>query len=88
MPQAEWEQHILNSVHNALADFQRRYGDYEYGTMKLYVDKAVTPGMETEIFVDAHYRHMPLRDYNGMMGVMRSVVSDYDEDWQEEQKEG
>lgn len=38
MPQTEKEQHILNSVRNALEDFQRRYGNFEYGDMKLYVD--------------------------------------------------
>lgn len=78
MPQAEREQHILNSVHNALADFQRRYGNYEYGTMKLYVDKAVTPGMETEIFVDARQSHMPLREYQKMFVTMNNVIRDYD----------
>ncbi len=78
MPQAEREQHILNSVHNALEDFQRRYGDYGHGTMKLYVDKAVTPGLETEIFVDAVQSHMPLREFQKMFGAMNNVIRDYD----------
>ena len=78
MAQSEREGHILKSVRNALEDFNRRYGAFEKGSIRLYIDQAENPEMDTEIFVDAHYRHMPLRDYNGMMGVMRSVVSDYD----------
>ena len=78
MAQSEREGLILKSVRNALEDFNRRYGAFEKGSIRLYIDQAENPEMDTEIFVDAHYRHMPLRDYNGMMGVMRSVVSDYD----------
>ena len=34
--------------------------------------------METEIFVDADYKHLPLRDYEHMWSVMHNVVKDYD----------
>lgn len=78
VPQAEREKHILNSVKNALEDFQRRYENFEYGSIRLYVDKAVTEGMETEIFVDAVQSHMPLRDYQKMFTVMNNVIRDYD----------
>lgn len=33
---------------------------------------------QTEIFVDADYRHFPLRDYTDLWGTMRTVVRDYD----------
>lgn len=78
VPQPERENHILNSVKNALEDFQRRYDNFEYGSIHLYVDKAVTEGMETEIFVDAVQNHMPLRDYKKMFTVMNNVIRDYD----------
>ena len=45
--------------------------------LRLYIDKAVNPELETEIFVDADYTHMPLRDYEQMWSVMNSVVRDY-----------
>lgn len=48
------------------------------GSMLLYIDKAVTPDLETEIFVDASYQHLPLRDYNNMLETLRNVVRDYD----------
>lgn len=78
MPQPEREKHILNSVKNALGDFQRRYENFEYGNIKLYIDKAVTEGLESEIFVDAKHKHMPLRDYQKMYTIMNNVIRDYD----------
>ena len=78
MPQAEKEQHILNSVRNALDDFNRRYDDFDNGSIKLYIDQAVTPSLETEIFVDANYSHFPLRDYEKMFSTMNTVIREYD----------
>lgn len=78
MPQKEKEQHILRSVQNALEDFERKYAHPERGNIRLYIDRAVNPEMETEIFVDANYSHMPLRDYENMWSAMNTVVRDYD----------
>jgi len=78
MPQERKEEHILNSVRNALEDFQYRYGSFAYGEIKLYIDKAVTPGMNTEIFVDARQSHMPLREFQKMFSTMNHVIRDYD----------
>lgn len=78
MPQEEREQHILRSVQNALEDFERRYGTSDKGTIRLYIDQAQTAGMNREIFVDADYHHLPLRDYNQMFTAMTNVVRDYD----------
>ncbi|MEE3458048.1 MAG: nucleotidyltransferase, partial [Lachnospiraceae bacterium] len=35
-------------------------------------------GLETEIFLDADFRHYPLRRYNDMMNSLHSVVREYD----------
>lgn len=78
MAQSEREIHILKSVRNAMEDFNRRYGVFKKGSIRLYIDKAENPELDTEIFVDASYHHMPLRDYANMLGTMRSVVKDYD----------
>ena len=78
LPQTEREKHILNSVQNAMDDFNRRNPRSGTGTVRLYIDQAVTPEMETEIFVDANYQHLPLRDYNSMLDTLRCVVRDYD----------
>lgn len=78
LPQSDKEKHILKSVRNALDDFNRRYADKEKGNIRLYIDKAENPELDTEIFVDANYEHFPLRDYTDLWGAMRTVVRDYD----------
>lgn len=78
MDQNEREQHILRSVRSALEDFCRRFKTFDKGSVELYIDKAETPGMDTEIFVDASYSHLPLRHYETMWRTMHNVVRDYD----------
>lgn len=78
LPQSDREKHILKSVMNALDDFNRRYSGKGAGSIRLYIDKAENPDLDTEIFVDADYKHFPLRDYTDLWGTMRTVVRDYD----------
>lgn len=78
LPQSDKEKHILKSVRNALDDFNRRYAGKEKGNIRLYIDKAENPELDTEIFVDADYEHFPLRDYTDLWGAMRTVVRDYE----------
>lgn len=78
MPQQEREQHIYNSVKNALEDLQRKSQVYDCGNVEIYIDKSENPNFETEIFIDASYQHLPLRDYENLLGTMNSVIRDYD----------
>lgn len=78
MPQQEREQHIYNSVKNALEDFRRKNEMLNKGNINIYIDASDNPELETEIFIDAQYKHLPLRDYENMLGVMNNVVRDYD----------
>ena len=78
MPQQEREQHIYNSVKNALEDFRRKNQLLDKGNISIYIDKSDNPEFETEIFIDAQYQHLPLRDYENMLGAMNSVIRDYD----------
>lgn len=77
-PQSEKEQHIFNSVKNAMHCFNSSYRHFENGSMEIFIDKAVNPGLETEIFVNANLSHYPLRDYSGMWNTMANVVKDYE----------
>lgn len=77
LPQSDRERHILNSVQNALDDFNRKSLLAAEGRMRLYIDDAVTEGLDTEIFVDAAYTHLPLREYNSLIETLRNVVRDY-----------
>lgn len=78
MPQAEREGHIYRSVQHALDDFKRKNEKIAAGKAKLYIAPSDRPELETEIFLDVEYRHLPLRDYENMLGTMNSVVRDYD----------
>lgn len=77
-PQSEKEQHIFNSVKNAMYDFNNRYKSFENGNIEIFIDKAVNPELETEIFVNANVVHYPLRDYSSMWNTMAKVVKDYE----------
>lgn len=77
-PQTEKEQHILNSVRNAMHDFNRQYRHFDNGSLEIFIDKAVNPELETEIFVNANMTHYPLRDYASMWNTMSNVVRDYE----------
>lgn len=75
--QSRQEEHILNSIKNAMYDFERKYADFEDGAIKLYVDQAVSEEYESEIFMDINLRHYPLRDYKTMWSEMNNIVKTY-----------
>ena len=78
MTQADREEHIIRSVSHALDDFNRT-NEIAQGTVsRLYIDDAVTEGLDKEIFIDGELRHFPLRKYNDMMNTMNTVVREYD----------
>ena len=58
--------------------FNDRFRSFENGSMEIFIDKAVSPELETEIFVNANLSHYPLRDYENMWNVMACVVRDYE----------
>lgn len=75
--QSENEKYILNSIKNAEYDFKQRYFPMTDGSIKLYVDEAVNPEYESEIFMDINLKGYPLRDYTGMWNEMKCIVSSY-----------
>ena len=78
LPQPSREEHILKSVNHTMEDYNRRQKEDYKTDAKLYIDKAETEGLEAEIFLDADFRHFPLRRYNDLMNTLNSVVRDYD----------
>lgn len=77
-PQSEKERHIFNSVKHAMYDFQCRYTKPDGSGLHIYIDKAVNPAFDTEIFIDADLKHYPLRDYKNIWNEMNNIVKDYD----------
>ena len=78
LSQPSREEHILRSVQHAMDDFNRRHQEDEENRAEIFVDDAVTEGLEKEIFIRATYRHYPLRKYNELMNTLNLVVRDYD----------
>ena len=58
-------------------DFTKKYTPYEDDSMKLYIDKAVQEGYDTEIFMDVKLHHYPLRDYCSMWNELQNTVRQY-----------
>ena len=78
LPQADREKHILRSVTHALEDFERRHKEWDKGNIRLYIDTAEQEGLDTEIFLDAELRHLPLRNYAEAINTLNSVIRNYD----------
>ena len=78
LPQPSREEHILKSVRHSMDDFNRRQKEVYKTDAKLYIDAAETEGLQTEIFLDADFRHYPLRRYTDLMNTLHTVVRDYD----------
>ena len=75
--QAERELHIYKSICNASYDFKRRYGFIGDEGIKLYLDESYQQDYESEIFMDLHLHHYPLRDWAGMWNEMKAIVNSY-----------
>lgn len=75
--QSDREKHILNSINNAKATFPDKYFTLPEDGIKLYIDTAVQEDYDTEIFMDVHLTHYPLRDYKAMWSEMHNIVKDY-----------
>lgn len=75
--QEEREKHILASIENARYSYPEKYFNYPDDAIRLYIDKAVQEDYDTEIFMDVHLTHYPLRDYKSMWSEMQNVVKDY-----------
>lgn len=77
MHQAELETHILKTLQNMQVDFVGKYTDIPTDGIKLYIDKAVQEGYDTEIFMDVNLIHYPLRDYCSMWNELQNTVKQY-----------
>lgn len=75
--QAHMENNILKSINHAEVDFKNKYFDRPDDAIKLYVDKAIQEGYDSEIFMDIVLKHYPLRDYANMWSEMNNIVKAY-----------
>ena len=78
LPQSLREQHIKQSVSNALENFNRFHIEDDSKSIRLYLDQSNKDGLESEIFLDGSFHHYPLRQFNELTNTLSSVVRDYD----------
>lgn len=57
--------------------FKRIYTEFTGEEIKLYIDQSDKEEIETEIFMDIHLKHYPLRDFKAIYSEMHNVVKDY-----------
>lgn len=76
-PQAEKEQHILNSILGQMDHLKRTYKSFTDNDINLYIDKSEKEEMDTEIFIDINLQHYPLRDLKNVYSDMNNIVKDY-----------
>lgn len=77
-PQVEKEKHILNSINNAIYDFNGRYADFENGSIELSITESRNPALEQEIVVDVNLNKYPLRDYKNIWSEMSDIIKNYE----------
>ena len=77
MGQADLEKHILKTLEFMQTDFNKTYSNMPGDAIKLYIDKAVQEGYDTEIFMDVKLTHYPLRDYCRLWNELKNTVSSY-----------
>ncbi len=75
--QEQKEAYILRSIQNAMYDWKTRYFPYSEDQIRLFIEKGIQKGYESEIFMDIKLAHYPLRDWTGLWNEMKSIVNSY-----------
>lgn len=60
-----------------MMSFEDRYKKLPEGSISLSIDTSDSEELDTEIFVDVHLEHYPLRDYKNIWSDMNNIVKDY-----------
>ena len=72
--QSELEKHIFKTIEFMQTDFTKRYSEFDEDSIRIYIDKSVQEGFDTEMFMDVKLTHYPLRDYCSMWSELQTVV--------------
>lgn len=76
--QARREGHILTTLRRAWNAIRTKYQAIPDSSIELYLDDAINPDLDSEIFMDMTLKHYPLRDYETLWSEMNSIVRSYD----------
>lgn len=78
LSQARKEEHILNSMKNAVKAFEGRYTTFENGSIILYTADSPREDLDREIFADIHLDKYPAREFNSVMNDLTNVIGTYE----------
>lgn len=80
MTQSELEEHIKHSLDRMIDSIEYRYGELGQ-KFKIYIDKAtergLEEGLENELFCDAEFKHISLRDYKAFQEDITTTIRNY-----------
>lgn len=68
---------FLGTCKSVFENFRLQHTDIPGDSVHLYIDKGVTEGMETEIFIDCDLKHYPLRSFKEMNSDLGTVIGQY-----------
>ena len=78
LPQARKEEHIRQSMESALATFDKKYSNFQQGSIKLYTGDSQKPELDKEIFADITLQRIPAREFHGMLNDMSNIIGSYE----------
>lgn len=78
LPQARREEHIVQSMENSKAAFERKYTAFPKGSIKLYTDDSERDDLDREVFADITLRHFPAREFHSMINDMTNIIGCYE----------
>jgi len=76
--QVKKEEHILNSIRNAMMTFESRYTEFDENKVILDLGDSDKEDMDKEIKVTIDLKEYSLRELAGMLGEMQNVIRLYD----------
>jgi len=77
LPQSKKEEHILETINEAMTTFVDRYEDLHGGIVP-FIGKSNKEDLDTEILVNVNLNGYPLRDFTAVINDMKTIVRDYD----------
>ncbi len=77
LPQSKKEEHMLQTIQEAMTTFVDRYSDLNSGIVP-FIGKSNKIDLDTEILVNVDLKGYPLRDFNACINDMKTIVKDYD----------
>lgn len=71
------EENLLRSLQSSMLSFNSRYNNFKQGSIKYYIDDAISPDLDSEIYCDVSLNHYPVREFNGIISDNNNILKTY-----------